>query len=203
MRPRRPILAALALGLLLPGAAHARYPESFAAVRGNPADRLVSAPIDPYRYDRATHCRRRPMPGTLALQAWLETHAGGSSWGIMRCEKLGRESYSLHAEGRALDWHLDVHDRGDRREAIRLISLLLAPDSAGNSHALARRMGIQEIIWDCRAWWSGSDSLVPYSVCFDERGRRKKVDDTNAHRNHVHFGLTRPGARKSTSFWSH
>jgi hypothetical protein len=187
--------------LVLPASALAAYPNAFGAVKGNPADRLVNEPIDPYRYDRATHCRRSPLPGALALQAWLESHAGGVPWGIMRCEKLGPKSYSLHAEGRALDWHLDARDRGDRREAVRLISLLLAPDRAGNPHALARRMGIQEIIWDCRAWWSGSEAMNPYSLCFDDDGKRVRVDDTNAHRNHIHFGLTRPGARMTTSFW--
>ena len=81
----------------------------------------------------------------------------GQSWGIMRCEKLVRRNYSLHAEGRALDWHLDARNPADRRAGERLIALLLAPDRAGNPHALARRMGVQEIIWDCRAWWSGAE----------------------------------------------
>ena len=76
----------------------------------------------------------------------------------MRCEKLSRRNYSLHSEGRALDWHLDARNAADRRAGRRLIKLLLAPDRAGNPHALARRMGIQEIIWDCRAWWSGARS---------------------------------------------
>jgi hypothetical protein len=29
------------------------------------------------------------------------------------------------------------------------------------------------------------------------------VDDTTAHRNHIHIGLSRLGARKLTSFWTH
>jgi hypothetical protein len=88
---------------------------------------------------------------------WLERNAGGVSWGIMRCEKWGKGRASLHAEGRAVDWHLDSARPADRREARRLIDLLLATDAAGNPHALARRMGIQEIIWNCRSWWSGGD----------------------------------------------
>ena len=66
----------------------------------------------------------------------------------MRCSKLGRGDYSLHAEGRAVEWHPDAASAGDRREARRLIDLLLAADRAGNPHALARGMGIQEIIHD-------------------------------------------------------
>ena len=55
----------------------------------------------------------------------------------MRCSKLGPHNYSLHAEGRAVDWHVDVHDARDRADAERLIGLLLAPDRLGNPEALA------------------------------------------------------------------
>jgi hypothetical protein len=194
----------LALGasiatLLLSGIAVAR---PYGPVRHNPADRLTSLPIDDYHYDYAKRCRKRPMPGTLELQRWLESNSRGVFWGIMRCEKLSRGHYSLHADGRAIDWHLDVHDRADRRAARRLILTLLATDKAGNPHALARRMGVQEIIWDCRSWFSGSERMNRYSLCYDKRGRRRKhVDDTSAHRNHVHIGLNLAGARKRTSFW--
>jgi hypothetical protein len=168
----------------------------------NPADRLASTPIDDYRYDHAKKCRRSPMRGTLLLQEWLEQNSRGVSWGIMRCERLSGSNFSLHAAGRAIDWHLDVHDPADRRAANKLIKLLLAPDRAGNPHALARRMGVQEIIWDCRSWWSGSERMDRYSLCYDRKGRRVRVDDTSAHRDHVHIGLSLPGARARSSFWA-
>jgi hypothetical protein len=172
------------------------------ALAANPANRLIRLPIDDYGYDRAKRCHKRPAKGMVALQHWLESNARGASWGIMRCEKLGKRNYSLHAEGRALDWHLNARNRVERRAADRLIRLLLAPDSAGNPHALARRMGIQEIIWNCRSWWSGSEGMDKYSLCFDRKGRRKKrVNDTLAHRDHVHIGMSLDGARMRTSFW--
>ena len=167
------------------------------------ASAYAQLPIDDYAYDRATRCVKRPTPGALALVAWLEENAKGTSWGIMRCERWGRNSASLHAEGRAVDWHLDAARPADRREARRLIDLWLAPDSAGNEHALARRMGIQEIIWNCRSWWSGSDGMGQYSACYTERGkRRRRIDRTEAHMDHIHIGLSRAGARKRTSFWA-
>jgi hypothetical protein len=168
---------------------------------GNPANKLAKLPIDGYRYDHAEDCRKRPAKGTQALASWLDANAGGVFWGIIRCERWGKGRASLHAEGRAIDWHLDVHDPADRRAARQLIDLLLATDSAGNPHALARRMGVQEIIWDCRSWWSGSEGMGRYSLCYDRKGRRVKVDDTSAHRDHVHIGLSRAGARMLTSFW--
>ena len=195
----RLILVPVALLLLLSSSASAG---TFPRVAGNPAERLASAPIDPDRYDHARRCVRHPAPGALALQSWLERNVPGVSWGIMRCERLSGRDFSLHAEGRAVDWHLDVHDSRDRRAAERLIALLLAPDRAGNLHALARRMGVQEIIWNCRAWWSGGERMERYSACYDRDGRRRrKVPDTLAHRDHVHIGLNLAGARMGTSFW--
>jgi hypothetical protein len=189
---RRLTLLALAVALLVPGSAHAA---------GNPADALSAMPIDPYRYDHATSCRKSPPAGTLALKAWLEKNAGGSFWGTMRCEKWGKDRASLHAEGRAIDWHLNVHDARDKREADRLIALFLAADRAGNDHALARRMGIQELIWNCRSWWSGPGGMRRYSPCYDSKGRRKRIDDTTAHRDHIHIGLSWAGAKLQTTFW--
>src|SRR5436190_1032209 len=113
------LLAPLA-ALLLCGVAFAR---PYGQVRHNPADKLVSLPIDDYHYDYAKRCRKHPMAGTLVLQSWLEKNWRGVSWGIMRCEKLGK--------------------------------------------------------------------------------RKKDLDETLAHRNHVHIGLNLAGARKKTSFWKH
>jgi hypothetical protein len=62
-------------------------------------------------------------------------------------------------------------------------------------------MGIQEIIWNCQSWYTGDGGMQPYSTCYDSRGRRRRIDDTTAHRNHIHFGLNWAGARQQTSFW--
>lgn len=174
----------------------------FRPVAGNPADKLVDLPIDDYGYDHAKDCRKNPTPGANALVAWLGSNAGGSFWGIMRCERWGKGRASLHAEGRAIDWRMSIRNGAELREGKRLINLLLAPDRVGTPHALARRMGIQEIIWNCRSWYSGSESMRPYSACYDSKGRRKKIDDTTAHRDHIHFGINWRGAKQRTTFWS-
>lgn len=197
---RFPVIALLTV-LLAAASAGVAFAGGFRPVAGNPADKLAGVPIDPYRYDHARDCRKRPARGAEALAAWLDANAGGFFWGIMRCERWGRGRASLHAEGRAIDWHLDVHNGADRREAKRLIDLLLAPDRNGNQHALARRMGIQEVIWNCTSWYSGAEGMRPYSTCFDSEGRPKEIDHTTAHRDHIHFGLNWLGARKRTSFW--
>jgi hypothetical protein len=196
-------LALVLLTVLLAGPAAAfRLGHAPAPVAHNPADRLAGLPPDPERYDPATHCAPKPKPGMVALVSWLDRHALGVSWGTYRCERWGAHEASLHAENRAVDWHLDVGQPTDRREARRLIELFLAPDRAGTPHALARRMGIEEIIWDCSCWAAGMTEFEAYAPCLSKHGNlRQAVDPTIAHRNHLHIGLSKAGAARRTSFW--
>ena len=201
---RLAVLAAFALLAAAPAAqAIPHLPQNPQPVADNPADELLDVPIEDSVYDPATHCTpHAKRPGMVALQRWLEANARGVSWGTYRCERWGKDSASLHAEGRALDWHLDRSNAADAREAQRLIRLLLAADEAGNPQALARRMGLEEIIWDCGYWGAGMPDFRPYSVCLSKHGKpRKRVDVTLAHRDHIHLGLSKAGAMAHTSFW--
>jgi hypothetical protein len=181
-----------------------RLPEVPVPVAGNPADRLLALPIEDSSYDGARKCTpKAPRPGMLALQRWLEQNSRGVFWGSYRCEKWGKGQASLHAENRAIDWHLDVSVPADRRAAEKLIRLLLAPDAAGQPQALARRMGVEELIWDCGYWGAGMTQFTEYRACYSKKGKLlRKVNKTVAHRDHVHIGMTKDGAAARTSFWS-
>jgi hypothetical protein len=203
MLPRLVLALAACLLMAAPATARIELTDPLAPVPGNPANALAGVPIEAFRYDPATRCtphaRRR---GVERFTEWLGEQTRGESWGSYRCEKWGKHEASLHAEGRALDWHLDVTDPADARAAERLILLLLAPDRTGEPQALARRMGLQEIIWDCGYLSVGMTEFEKYSACFDKRGKRiRRVDPTQGHRNHIHFGFTRRGANGRTSFW--
>jgi hypothetical protein len=199
---QRILLLALCCACMAVPAQAFRLPANFGPLPGNPADTL-SAPIDDEVYVPATHCTGpRHRKGMLDLQHWLEARSRGVFWGSYRCEKWGKHSASLHAENRAIDWHLDVASSADRRAATKLIRLLLAPDAAGNPQALARRMGVEELIWDCGYWGAGMSDFEPYSVCYTKGGKlRRHVDKTVAHRDHIHIGMTKAGANARTSFW--
>jgi hypothetical protein len=174
------------------------------AITANPANRpvLLTEPIEDLHYDNAERCLSNPQPGTLALQSWLQRHWRGSGWGIVRCSKLSPHDFSVHAEGRALDWHLDAGVAAERHAALRLIEMLLATDAAGNEAALARRMGVQGLIFNCHQWFGYADQLGPYSYCYRRDGKRRKhLNRTLAHRDHVHIELNWAGAHKRTSFW--
>ena len=195
---QRILLLALCCAATAAPAQAFRLPANFGPLPGNPADRL-SAPIDAETYDPATHCTGpRHRKGMVALQRWLQTNSRGEFWGSYRCELWGKHSASLHAEDRAIDWH-----PSDHAAARKLIDELLAPDKADDQHALARRMGVEELIWDCSYWGAGMQNFEKYGYCYGRSGKlRKHLDPTAAHRNHVHIGMTKRGAAAKTTFWA-
>lgn len=194
---------ATSAALTAPASAGLRINEPFGPVTGNLAERMADVPVDEYAYDRATRCVKREPAGSKALVRWLpQVSKLGSNWGTMRCELWGKNSASLHAEGRAVDWHLSVYNPAQKAEAEKLIRMLVAPDAEGNDFALARRLGVQGLIWDCRIWWGGP-TLQRYSPCVSKAGTwKKKVNVTEAHRDHVHIELNKAGAKLQTSWWT-
>ncbi len=170
------------------------------SLKANPANKLLARGIDPFGYDPATKCDGgRVQAGTKAMLAWLEHNASGVNWGEYRCEVWGKHSASLHSAGRAIDWHPATMAAGHA-----LVKLLLAPDKDGNPAALARRMGVQGLIFNCKSWFGSPDAqMTDYSYCYTKRGKRKKnLDPTQAHMNHVHIELDLAGAAKKTTFWN-
>ena len=147
--------------------------------------------IDPYAaYDPQRVCDPVAKPGTVALRdLLLRTHPGTRSLGISRtCTARGT---SEHKEGRAFDWGVRADRPQERAAAESVLRQLLATDSAGNRHALARRLGVMYLIWDRQIWSS-------YSAA---RGWRP-YGGANAHTDHVHLSLSWDGAMGRTSYWS-
>lgn len=105
---------------------------------------------------------------------------------------------SLHDEGRAVDLHLDVRSRPDRRAAHEIKRFFLGDDSDGAEWAMARRFGIQEFIYNCHIWTS----------TYAERGWRRYSRCTSGasytlkHKDHIHIGQSWQGARKKTSAYT-
>ena len=132
------------------------------------------------------------MRGTKALKKWMKMNTkGGIPVSIIRCDG------GVHGTGRALDWSLDARKKKEKRQADRVINTWLAKDDRGRRNALARRMGVQLIIWNCRWWQAGDRKMQRYSAC---KGT-KNPDPTQGHIDHIHVELTKPAANLSTSFW--
>lgn len=169
----------------------------------NPANdpRLVDKPMDNFSYDRARGCDNDVPRGMKAMEKWLNRNVRGETWGIYRCSRLG-SGWSVHADSRAIDWHLDARNKRNKKAGMRLLRTMIERDRNGEVAALARRMGVQGLIYNCKAWFGGGDRLGKYSYCYNANGHKKdNLDPTQAHIDHVHLELNKRGAKKKTSFW--
>jgi len=154
---------------------------------------------DALRFDVATGCSTGPQSGTLHLRAYIERRwPRGEDWGVYNCRSTSSGGWSEHAEGRAYDHGLDKANADDRAAAENLIANLTKADSNGNRNAIARRFGIEQIIWDCKIWTSNNPTFRDFSGGSNCAGWSK----TDAHRDHVHIGQSWRGARENTSAYT-
>jgi hypothetical protein len=190
-------LALLALlALLAPAAppAVADAPPSAAPVRGR-------GPVEDYAaYRPQTHCHPAPRRGTRTLARWLTHRSPGTDIVELRraCDVGGT---SEHKEGRALDWGVDVTERGERRDVRRVLRSLFATDAHGHQHALARRMGIMYLIWDDHIYAS-YERFAERPYLSSSCPSRRHCSATLRHRNHLHVSLSRAGGKGRTSWYA-
>lgn len=143
----------------------------------------------------ADHCSGKEQAGTRNLLRYLEYWwPRGESWGIYNCRLP-----SLHSEGRAVDFHLDVRSTRDRNAGYAISRFFRSKDSGGARWAMARRFGIQEIIFDCKIWTSARarEGWRRYSVC-DQAGASRTAE----HKDHIHIGQNWRGATRRTTAWT-
>ncbi|WP_229694363.1 hypothetical protein, partial [Lentzea pudingi] len=159
-------------------------------VSAAPATPQFGPGIDPYAaYQGQNTCDPTAKPGVVEFRDLLNQTYGAHTTGISRACDIG--GASEHKEGRALDYHFNVNNGEDRAEADDVLGWLLATDRYGNQHAMARRLGIQYIIWN-RQWfrlYRASEGWRPYS-------------GASPHTDHIHFSFSWAGARKQTSWWT-
>jgi uncharacterized membrane protein YgcG len=198
MRPRlttaRPLLV-LALCALSVAAFVGIATAGKTTLSPNPADdpALIKEKLDPNRYDGADGCVRRDVKGMKRLIKFMKrTTKRNTIYGTIRCDG------GVHGTGRALDWMLDARKPSQKRLAMTVINTWFAKDKRGRPNALARRMGIQLVIYNCRWWQAGDRGWSPYSAC----GGRNP-DPTQGHIDHIHIELTEPASKLRTSYWQY
>jgi hypothetical protein len=165
--------------------------QSALAAAPTPATPVFGPAIEGYApNDPQDQCIEKEQAGPVALRALLnqtyDLHRAGN---ILR--DCGQGDTSEHKEGRALDYMLNNNDASERAIANTVVDWMLATDGHGNKHAIARRMGLQYIIWNRQIWSSSRAS----------EGWRNYTGD-NPHTDHIHFSFGWPGARKETSWWT-
>jgi hypothetical protein len=185
-------ISVLAVAVLAAGTATAGVQRT---LNPNPANdpALIGKRLDPNRYDGAGRCVRRVPKGTRRLKRWMRRHTKRRvPSGTIRCDG------GVHGTGRALDFGLDARKKRQKRLAMRVINTWLARDARGRRNALARRMGVQLVIFNCRWWQAGDRGMSRYSAC---AGGRKNADPTQGHIDHMHIELTKPAAKLKTTYW--
>jgi hypothetical protein len=167
-----------------------------AATGVGPASASPSVPpIDPYqpyvRPDPSACTYSSPQPGTVQFADMVIARIGGGRGGILACSDYE------HEEGRAWDWMVRAWVPAEAAKAEQVLNWLLATDEQGNPHAMARRLGMAYIIWNCRvvSFSSTNKNWRPYSEC-------PSSDPGVAHTNHVHFAFSWAGARQQTTWFT-
>lgn len=150
-----------------------------------------TAAIEPLaNYVGQSSCSPAAKPGTSAFASMLlRTYPNSRSLGISRA--CGSGGKSEHKEGRAFDWGVSAYSARDRASVNSLMTWLLATDKYGNRFAMARRLGIQYMIWNRRIWGS-----------YAAGSGWRRYTGSSPHTDHVHFSLSWAGARKKSSFWN-
>ena len=169
-----------------------------AAAATPPPTPSFPATIDNYAKKPAYTCDPTVKPGTKALAELLKSTYGYVYSGLTRGCSSGTTNKSFHKMGMAFDWGVNVYDTAKRNAADEVIAWLLATDEHGNKHALARRLGITQIIWNDRIWNSSVRQWRPYNAVKN----CGSYTDRCRHRNHIHFSLSADGAHQRTSWWT-
>lgn len=167
--------------------------------RRTPTTALVyTLPVDDYgSYQPQRACRPNPKPGILMLADLLVSRGGGYGTIGRSCRGGG---LSEHKESRAFDWLLDATSAEDKALAKAFLDEAFATDAAGESHALARRMGIMYVIWN-DTMWASYDAFAKKRYLSSGCRNRRSCSPTLRHRDHMHISLTRKGARGTTSWY--
>ncbi len=136
-------------------------------------------------YQKGTRCLTVNQPGPVAFAKLLNATYGTHVYGILR------RCAAEHGEGRALDWMIDSTKPANMALANALTRWLAAPDARGRPGAMARRFGINYIIFNRQQWkaWAPERGWTVYT-------------GSSPHTDHIHFSFNWDGAYKRTSWWS-
>ncbi len=103
--------------------------------------------------------------------------------------------WSNHAQGRAFDVLVggSAGSGYNRTRGLAMVNWLLATDASGNVNAVARRLGVQQILFDDRCWNSEGDR----GIASWSKMRECEV----GHYDHIHVDMSLRGANGTIQYW--
>lgn len=137
------------------------------------------------KYQEGWRCLSGDLPGPTAFAQLLNSHYGTHVYGI------NRTCAAEHGEGRALDWMVNAYSSDGLALGNAITRWLSAPDSQGRPGAMARRFGINYIIWNKQMWRA-----------YDPGRGWAAYSGVSPHTDHIHMSFTWDGAYKRTSWWT-
>ncbi len=148
--------------------------------------RTLPSALDVAPRTRRARCASRTTSRARSPSPSCSTRPTGSrTYGILRT------CAAEHGEGRALDWMINANNAEQLALANALTRWLAAPDAQGRAGAMAKRFGINYIIWNRQQWraYDPARGWAPYY-------------GVSPHTDHIHFSFNWDGARKRSSWWS-
>ena len=139
---------------------------------------LDAAPPWQYSYS----CDPNNKPGMVALANLLADHYDRPTWSGSRPCIQGDNSQ--HYEGRAFDWSMNAYDPEQKAIGDSVAQWLSA-----NNGEMARRFGVQSIIWNRQSWYLYKPGSWPY------------YNGYSPHTDHLHISFSWDGAMGRTSWW--
>ncbi|GGB84536.1 hypothetical protein N798_11200 [Knoellia flava TL1] len=175
-------LLSIPLGISVAGGSSA----AVAAAVPAPPTKALPAELDiAPKYQAGYRCLSGDLPGPTAFAQLLNSHYGKHVYGI------NRTCAAEHGEGRALDWMVNAYNSDGLALGNAITRWLSAPDSQGRPGAMARRFGINYIIWN-RQMWRAYDPARGWAA----------YSGSSPHTDHIHISFTWDGAYKQTSWWT-
>ena len=139
----------------------------------------------------SSRCSSGATGGINLVSIYLSYHYQPTTSQTFNCRNVdGTNSMSAHGVGRAVDLFFNANDAAQRRRADDMVFMLLASDAVGNPNAIARRMGIQTIIWNRRIWTANNAAA----------GMRTYTGK-HPHTDHVHIEINNAAALQGTTFF--
>ena len=132
-------------------------------------------------FQRNVICDPVSKPGVIAVANLLSQTFEQEGYSLHRsCIDMRSEHY----DGRAVDWQLNAYDPQERRTGDAVVTWL-----TDNDGEVARRLGIQSIIWNERSWHASTGYWQGYA-------------GQSPHTDHIHLSFTWDGAYMRTSWWT-